>query len=68
VANGGAGCDLCDRVARLPQPASISDLRKRDRAELKEAEPLPDLSAPRAAATALGFRKRHRVMDKRRFG
>ena len=58
---GGPGCDLCDRVAKLPQLKTRLDLQKRDRAELKDAEPLPDLSAPRAAAIALGRRKRHRV-------
>ena len=37
------------------------DLQKRDRAELRESKPRPDLSAPRAAAVALGQQKRHRV-------
>jgi hypothetical protein len=58
---GGPGCDLCDRVSLLPQPTSHSDRQKRDRAELKASKALPDLSAPRAAAVALGRRKRYRV-------
>lgn len=33
---------------------------KTERAELKESKPVPDLSGPRAAATALGFQKRKR--------
>lgn len=57
---GGDGCDLCDRVAHLPQPSMRHDLQKRDRAALRESKVLPDLSAPRAAATALGFVKRSR--------
>ena len=58
---GGAGCYLCDVIAQLPQPKPTLDLQKHDRAELKDSEPLPDLSAPRAAAIALGQVKRHRV-------
>lgn len=42
--------------------ACTADTRdgKVERAELKESAPLPDLSGPRAAAIALGQRKRHR--------
>jgi hypothetical protein len=79
---GGAGCDLCDRIAKIRivrcvgltqaeqkpcalveghrGPCKPSTNGKVERAELKESEPLPDLTGPRAAAIALGRRKRHR--------
>jgi hypothetical protein len=60
-AKGGPGCYLCDVIAQLPQPRTALDVQKRDRAELKESKPLPDLTAPRAAATALGRIRRRRV-------
>lgn len=60
---GGCGnptCYLCTVVAKLPQPKTHDALQKRDRAELRASKVLPDLSAPRAAAIALGRRKRNR--------
>ena len=60
---GGCGdpeCYLCGVVAQLPQPISLTDARKRDRAELKEAEPREDFSAPRSAAISLGRKRRYR--------
>ena len=81
--NGGPGCDLCDRVAKIrvvrcpgvtqedqkpcglvqghPGPCRRGTRGRVDQAELKDAEPRPDLSGPRAAAIALGRIKRHRV-------
>jgi hypothetical protein len=40
TANGGAGCDLCDRVARLPQPRTAR--------ALPEAPSLYELETERA--------------------
>lgn len=53
-------CYLCTVVAKLPQPTTASDLRKNDRADHREAVPLPDYSAPRSAAGSLAFVKRKR--------
>lgn len=83
VSRGGAGCNLCDVVAKLklerckklvdgvqcryvaghqPMKCSVTVREgKTEAAELKESKPLPDLSAPRAAAAALGRIKRKRV-------
>lgn len=58
---GNPECRLCTVIAKLPQPSFKSDLQKRDKAELKPSPVLPDLSGPRAAAVALGQRKRTRV-------
>lgn len=60
---GGCGrptCRLCTVIAKLPQPTHASDLKKHDRADFRESKLLPDLTGPRAAAIALGQRKRTR--------
>jgi hypothetical protein len=52
---------LCEGMrARFPvQPPPAKDwLQRHDRAELKDSTPLPDLRGPRAAALALGRRRR----------
>lgn len=57
--------EACPRDCRLvlghPGPCQVTTRKaKAERAEFKPAKALPDLSAPRAASTALAFKKRHR--------
>jgi hypothetical protein len=50
---GGAGCDLCDRVAKLPQPSTSTMLER----QAKYA--VPDASRKKAPKHPM-FTKRHR--------
>jgi hypothetical protein len=59
TANGGAGCYLCDVVAKLPQPKTALDLisdREQKNATRGGAE---KLSGERTRGN-IAFRKRHR--------
>lgn len=51
----------CGLVAGHEGPCQRGTRGKAAQPDLKDAEPLPDLSAPRAAAIALGRVKRYRV-------
>lgn len=57
---GGASCDMCDRVAHLPQPVfrDAAGLRARDTKNAGR-DGAPKLSGERER-TPLAFRKRHR--------
>jgi hypothetical protein len=50
----------CGLVEHHPGPCKPSGNGKVERPDLKDSEPVPDLTGPRAAAIALGRKRRHR--------
>jgi hypothetical protein len=52
---GGPGCDMCDRVAMLPQPRTMETIRAKDKAT---RDGTPTLAAAKE--------RRHPMWEKRR--
>ena len=60
VANGGAGCHLCDVIAKLPQPKTgLEWMQERAQANATRSG-AEKLSGERKRGN-IAFRKRHRV-------